>query len=359
MTLSVRARLFRSLSLITVGMACALPSAPAQVIGKVFASDASVKGAIVLAGSGTELMSGSSVAAGLRSAELRLVRGGDVRVCPKTQVSVSASPSGNELMLGMGTGAVELHYDIAARADTLVTPDFRIMLPGPGSFDLAVSADEHGNTCVHARGGSTASVVVAESLGDATYQVRPNQQVWFFGGKIAGAMTDMPDECGCPRAPATIRAENRPASPAPTATLLPPLPATEIPKPVAQATPLQPAPQLPEQEKKEAGGTLLAALAAAPAEPSPMQPLPASKPGETHVQVDAPFVFSADAPAPPTTASLRLTNEPMLALLQPQVAPPPPPTSAPEMKTAPRKQVPKRGVFGRLRAAFASIFRTK
>src|SRR5512141_1689083 len=95
------------LALFIVSLACAAQQQPQLPIGEIFASDASVKGAVKLASSGMQVMSGSSVEAGQATALLRLSRGGDVRVCPRTALSISSSHTGRDLMFGVSTGALE------------------------------------------------------------------------------------------------------------------------------------------------------------------------------------------------------------------------------------------------------------
>ncbi len=281
-------------------------------VGQIFSSEATVKGAVQLAAGGTRVMTGSSVAAGDATAVLKLDRGGEVRICPRTTISVANSATGRDLMIGMSTGTIETSYTLAASADTIMTPDFRILLAGPGRFNFAIGSDPRGNTCVRALPDNTASVIVSELMGEGVYQFRPDQRLVFHAGRVANP-TQTADACGCPVETPVMRAA--------------------APKPV----PLPPSPA----ESQE-----------------PPRPAPAA--GEVHVQVDAPFVFHADDSAPsPLESGLRLHLAPQRPL---EITPLPPPR--PELAQTAKQETPlpppkpqKKKFFGKLRSFFAAIFR--
>ncbi len=282
-----------------------------QNVGELFASDASVKGAVVLANSGTKVMSGSSISAGEQTATLKLERGGTMQICPGTSLAVTTSQNGRQMMFSMNTGDLEMDYPIGAAADNLLTPDFRLLLPGPGRLHLAVSVNPKGDTCVQSLASNSSAVVVSEGMGDASYQVKPNEAVIFYGGRISGAMPTR-ESCGCPAPPPTQVAK-----------VLPPPP--------------QPAPDAPKTN---------------PEEP------------RTHMVVDAPMIYRASDPVDLTenVAHLRMETKPMnfdAVVL-------PPPTSAKNAKPAKTEaaasgqQQPtpeKHGFFSKVSAFFASIFR--
>ncbi len=282
-----------------------------QNVGELFSSDASVKGAVVLANSGTKVMSGSSISAGEQTATLKLERGGSMLICPSTSLAVTTSQNGRQMMFSMDTGTLEMDYPIGAASDNLLTPDFRLLMPGPGRLHLAVRVNAKGDTCVQSLAGNSSAVVVSEGMGDASYQVKPNEAVIFNGGRISGALPTR-ENCGCPAPPPTQ---------------------------VAKVTP--PPPQPPQTKAEEP--------AASPPEP------------QTHMVVDAPFIYRASDPVDITqnVAHLKMESKPMD--LGPMVVLPPP---AAAKNTKPAKtavaasgQKPsqeKHGFFAKLGAFFAS-----
>jgi hypothetical protein len=297
----------------TVLLAMIAPAAQGQQnVGELFASDASVKGGVVLASSGTTVLSGSSISAGEQAATLKLERGGTMLICPNTSLAVTTSQNGRQMMFSMNTGSLEMDYPIGAASDNLLTPDFRLLLPGPGRLHLAVRVNAKGDTCVQSLSSNSSAVVVSEGMGEESYQVKPNEAVIFNAGRISGAMPTR-ETCGCPAPPPTQVAKVEPAPP-------PPPPKTEV----SQAEPAEP---------------------------------------ETHMVVDAPFIYRANEPVNLTenVAHLKMESKPMG--FDPVVQPPPT-TTAKTVKPAKtaastangNAEKPKRGFFSKVGAFFASIF---
>jgi hypothetical protein len=298
-------------------------------------------GEVTLAGS--SIAAGSSLTTGPDTAVLQLSRGGEVRLCPRTTVSVTPSKNGKDLMLGMSTGALETHYALAASADTVLTPDFRILFAGPGEFDFAISTDSHGNTCVRGLAGNSSSAIVSELMGDRIYQVKPSEQAVFRAGRIDKVDNNVPLECGCPPPVPVMRADIPAASQSD-------LPANAE---LAVGAASSKAADKPENGGQPNGGTQV--LSSGPE----TQPLPPSQPNEVHVQVEAPFVFRgkkpSDAPPPPVGEAATLPvmePSPSRSQLEIQIQPPAPtPQGSAQPGSAPRR------FFRRIRSVFGAMFR--
>jgi hypothetical protein len=293
-----------------------------QSVGELYATDASVKGAVILAGSGTSVLSGSQIAAGAQTATLKLERGGDVLVCPGTSLSVSSSQNGRQLLFSVSSGNLELDYPIGSASDSLLTPDFRLLLPGPGKIHVAMRVSANGDTCVQSLPMNSSALEVSEAMGDASYQVKQDEAVLFKGGHIQGAIRTH-QTCGCP-------------APSPTQV------ARANPPPAA-------APAVPAKLPPTSG----AALAAAMDESAPVMP-------QSHLLMEAPFVFTGEGVPPDMTAvvaHLKLDTTELISL-QPVVLPPgkQKKAEAKNQTVAANTAEEKRGVLGKLGAFFASIF---
>jgi hypothetical protein len=291
-----------------------------QAIGDVYASDAAVKGDVRQTSGGLEVSNGSVITAGEHSATLRLARGGQVRVCPGTNLTVNRSPNGQELMFAMSAGSLEGQYPLTATADAVLTPDFRILISGPAKVDVSITASANGDACVRSRGDDS-YIVVSELMGNDFYRLHPNEQVVFRSGHVKDPEINGTTTCGCPGPPAVQKPEN--AAPVPAQA---PAPTPEQRAAAVEAVRNEPA---------------VAATANAAAT------LPPQSQGKLQVEVDAPMIFSGSGVPPDVTATLARVHIEHLPWPDTPAVAPLPPAQAVKAKTQ-TNGTEKKGFFHRL-----------
>jgi hypothetical protein len=283
----------------TGSIAAGLPLAivPIEASGTVTGALRVTDGKAIIATSGT-------VTSGTKITEVTLPRRGVLRICASTSVHLASDatvPAGDTpgLMMALDHGALEASFATGRNSDIVLTPDFRILIGGPGAAEVKVRLAPHGDTCVDNPGANAPYVLVSSVFDGGAYRVQPGQRVMFQHGSLNAVVDQEKEPCGCPPEPRPGSNDFPLAQSAGLAPLAKPVPAA--PQPSAEAA------------------------------SKPPQPL------------NEPLVYSAPNPAPETPPPTAEPNPP------PAAASPAPPAPAP----APKK---KAGFFGSIGHFFKKIF---
>ena len=245
---------------------------------------ATVTGALEVTAGKAIITASGSVTSGLHTTDVALPHRGTLRICASTTVKLAVDsnvPAGEVpgLLMAMDHGAVEMSFATLQDADILLTPDFRILIGGPGSSEVKVRLGSGGDTCVDNPGADAPYVVVSSLFGDGVYRVQPGQRVMFQHGNLHEVVDQEKEPCGCPPTPSEAQGNefplaqseglaptpasttpNQESAPPQVAQVLPPLvytsPATtpqtaQIPETSTPTTPVQgsAAPQVTQQKK--------------------------------------------------------------------------------------------------------------
>jgi hypothetical protein len=225
------------------------------------------------------IASSGEVASGSETTPVELPRRGVLHVCASTTVHLSADssvPAGETpgLMMALDHGAVEASFATGRNSDVLLTPDFRILISGPGAVDVKVRLGDHGDTCVDNSGTDAPYVLVSSVFDGGAYRVQPGQRVLFEQGSLHEVVDNEKESCGCPPPqPAPAQSNTFPVA---QSEGMAPLPKRSPNPPVPPGQPAQTLPPLVYNAAEHAP-TPAPELAAAPA-PAPPSP-PAKKPG--------------------------------------------------------------------------------
>lgn len=245
-----------------------------------------VTGALQVSAGRAVIAASGQVTAGSNTAEVTLPRRGTLRVCASTTVNLAADtsvPAGEipGLMMAMDHGAVEASFATGRNSDILMTPDFRILISGPGAVEVKVRLGEHGDTCVDNAGADAPYVLVSSVFDGGAYRVQPGQRVMFQHGNLHEVIDNEKEPCGCPPAlPVSTAGNEFPLAQSEGLAPLPKLPARPGPTVglAAQSTP----PLVYNAPASEPAQAPQPPPAAQPATPPPAPVPPAKKPGFFH-----------------------------------------------------------------------------
>ncbi len=268
------------------------PSGPIAIVpigGKNPDAAAQVTGALTVTEGKAIIGASGAITSGNRTTEVILPHRGLLRVCSSTAVRLAADSSASAgevpgLMMAMDHGAIELSLAASLardrNADFLLTPDFRILIGGPGAAEVKVRLGQHGDTCVdnsQLPGPNAPYVLVSSVFDGSDYRVQSGQRVMFEHGSLREVVDNEKEPCGCP--PAAPQGNEFPlAQSEGLAPLVKPAPGVPAPSPALPQTALvyQSADRTPQAAAEPAPAS--SAAAATPAPPA-AAPVPKKKGG--------------------------------------------------------------------------------
>jgi hypothetical protein len=180
---------------------------------------ATVTGALEVTQGKAIIVASGAVTSGAETTEVILPHRGVLRVCASTTVKLAADasvPAGEVpgLLMAIDHGAIEMSFAASAaagrNADILLTPDFRILIAGPGAAEVKVRLGQHGDTCVDNAGANAPYVVVSSVFDGGAYRVQPGQRVMFQHGSLHEVVDQEKEPCGCPPPPAAAQGNEFP-----------------------------------------------------------------------------------------------------------------------------------------------------
>jgi hypothetical protein len=164
---------------------------------------ATVTGALEVSQGKAIIVASGAVTSGAETTEVVLPHRGVLRVCASTTVKLAADssvPAGEVpgLLMAMDHGAVEASFAAGRNSDILLTPDFRILIAGPGAAEVKVRLGQQGDTCVDNAGVNAPYVLVSSVFDGGAYRVQPGQRVMFQHGSLHEVVDQEKEPCGCP-----------------------------------------------------------------------------------------------------------------------------------------------------------------
>jgi hypothetical protein len=183
------------------------PIAIVPLDSKIPGAAAEVTGGLLVHNGRAFIASSAVITSGERTTHVTLPYRGTLSVCASTTVKLAADSSvatgdAPGLLMALDHGAVEASFVTGRTSDALLTPDFRILIGGPGPAEVKVRLGPNGDTCVDNAGVNTSPVSVSSVFDDGAYRVMPGQRVMFQHGSVHEVVDQEKEPCGCPAPPA-------------------------------------------------------------------------------------------------------------------------------------------------------------
>jgi hypothetical protein len=164
---------------------------------------ATVTGALEVSGGKAVIVASGTVRSGTKTTDVLLPHRGTLRICASTAVKLASDasvPAGETpgLMMALDSGAVEASFATGKNADIVMTPDFRIVIGGPGAAEVRIRLGEHGDACVENAGVNAPYVLVSSVFEGGAYRVQAGQRVMFQHGSLREVVDQEKEPCGCP-----------------------------------------------------------------------------------------------------------------------------------------------------------------
>jgi hypothetical protein len=199
--------------------AVSAPADPIAIVAldsRIPGSAAVVTGALQVMGGKAIIAANGTVTAGATTTDVTLPQRGTLHVCASTTVKLAADasvPAGEApgIMMAMDHGAIDASFATGRNADMVLTPDFRILIGGPGMDNVKIRLGQGGDTCVDNPAGSNAPYVLVTSVIDGSvYRVQAGQRVMFQHGNVHEVVDQEKEPCGCPPAPTQVQGNDFP-----------------------------------------------------------------------------------------------------------------------------------------------------
>lgn len=167
------------------------------------ASAVEIRGGVDIYQGKAAIESSGTITAGERTVAITLPSRGQLKLCGASKVGLSMDsehPSNDHsgLMMALDHGAIEANMRTGENSDIVLTPDFRILISGPGVAQVRVRLGADGDTCVDNHGTDAPYVTVNSLFEGGVYRVQADQHVMFQHGSLKQVVDNEKEPCGCP-----------------------------------------------------------------------------------------------------------------------------------------------------------------